>query len=162
MVDNALAAAAAGLVCDVPVESVAGGLATARLSPWRMDLVRLPSGARVLNDAYNANPTSMAAALRALAAVPARRRLAVLGVMAEIGATSEDEHRAVGELARSLGVEVVSVGVPAYGGTLVPDGDPLAALDLLRELGEGDIVLLKGSRVAGLERLAAELTKLRS
>jgi UDP-N-acetylmuramoyl-tripeptide--D-alanyl-D-alanine ligase len=157
MVDNALAAAAAGLVCDVPVESVAGGLASARLSPWRMDLVRLRSGALVLNDAYNANPTSMAAALRALAAVPARRRVAVLGLMAEIGATSDDEHRAVGALARQLGVEVVSVGVPAYGGALVPGSDPLAALDVLGELGEGDVVLLKGSRVAGLERLATEL-----
>jgi UDP-N-acetylmuramoyl-tripeptide--D-alanyl-D-alanine ligase len=157
MVDNALAAAAAGLVCDVPVESVGGGLASARLSPWRMDLVRLPSGALVLNDAYNANPTSMAAALRALAAVPARRRVAVLGLMAEIGAASDDEHRAVGLLAQELGVEVVSVGVPAYGGTVVTGPDPLGAIEALGPLGEGDVVLLKGSRVAGLERLAAEL-----
>jgi UDP-N-acetylmuramoyl-tripeptide--D-alanyl-D-alanine ligase len=157
MVDNALAAAAAALVCDVPIAEVAKGLAAARLSPWRMDLVRLGSGARVLNDAYNANPTSMAAALRALAAVSARRRVAVLGVMAEIGPTSDDEHREVGELARSLGVEVVSVGVPAYGGTLVPGDDPLAVVAALGPLGDGDVVLLKGSRVAGLERLATAL-----
>jgi UDP-N-acetylmuramoyl-tripeptide--D-alanyl-D-alanine ligase len=157
MVDNALAAAAAGLVCDVPVESVGGGLASARLSPWRMDLVRLRSGALVLNDAYNANPTSMAAALRSLAAVPARRRVAVLGMMAEIGAASDDEHRGVGRLARELGIEVVSVGVPAYGGNVVPGPDPLDALDALGSLGDGDVVLLKGSRVAGLERLADAL-----
>jgi UDP-N-acetylmuramoyl-tripeptide--D-alanyl-D-alanine ligase len=157
MVDNALAAAAAGLVCDVPVESVGGGLASARLSPWRMDLVQLPSGALVLNDAYNANPTSMAAALRALAAVPARRRVAVLGLMAEIGAASDDEHRAVGLLAQELGLEVVSVGVPAYGGTVVTGADPLGAIEALGPLGEGDVVLLKGSRVAGLERLAEAL-----
>jgi UDP-N-acetylmuramoyl-tripeptide--D-alanyl-D-alanine ligase len=159
MVDNALAAAAAGLVCDVPVELVGGGLAAARLSPWRMDLVRLPSGALVLNDAYNANPTSMAAALRALAAVPATRRVAVLGLMAEIGATSDDEHRAIGSLARELGVEVVSVGVPAYGGTVVSGSDPLEALGALGSLGEGDVVLLKASRVAQLERVAAELAE---
>jgi UDP-N-acetylmuramoyl-tripeptide--D-alanyl-D-alanine ligase len=157
MVDNALAAAAAGLVCDVPVSSVGGGLAAARLSPWRMDLVRLRSGALVLNDAYNANPTSMAAALRALAAVPARRRVAVMGLMAEIGPSSDDEHRRIGDLARELGVEVVSVGVPAYGGTVVPGPDPVDALDGLGSLGEGDVVLLKGSRVAGLERLADAL-----
>jgi UDP-N-acetylmuramoyl-tripeptide--D-alanyl-D-alanine ligase len=159
MVDNALAAAAAGLVCDVPIESVGGGLAAARLSPWRMDLVRLPSGALVLNDAYNANPTSMAAALRALAAVPATRRVAVLGLMAEIGATTDDEHRAIGSLARELGVEVVSVGVPAYGGTVVPGSDPLEAVGALGSLGEGDVVLLKASRVAQLERVAAELAE---
>jgi UDP-N-acetylmuramoyl-tripeptide--D-alanyl-D-alanine ligase len=162
MVGNALAAAAAGLVCDVPLASVASGLAGAELSPWRMDLVRLPSGARVLNDAYNANPTSMAAALQALVAMPAGaggRRVAVLGVMAEIGATSDDEHRAVGDLARSLGVEVVSVGVPAYGGTLVSAPEPAAVLAALGPLGPGDVVLLKGSRVAGLERLVIDLQR---
>jgi UDP-N-acetylmuramoyl-tripeptide--D-alanyl-D-alanine ligase len=164
MVGNALAAAAAGLVCDVPLSSVADGLAGAELSPWRMDLVRLPSGARVLNDAYNANPTSMAAALQALVAMPAGaggggRRVAVLGVMAEIGATSDDEHRAVGDLARSLGVEVVSVGVPAYGGTLVSASEPAAVLAALGPLGPDDVVLLKGSRVAGLERLVIDLQR---
>ncbi|MBN2623336.1 MAG: UDP-N-acetylmuramoylalanyl-D-glutamyl-2, 6-diaminopimelate--D-alanyl-D-alanine ligase, partial [Acidimicrobiales bacterium] len=93
----------------------------------------------------------MAAALRSLAALDARRRVAVLGAMAELGPSSDDEHRAVGELARELGIEVVSVAVPAYGGTVVAAlGD---AVDALGSLGEGDAVLLKGSRVAGLERL---------
>lgn len=151
MVGNALAAAAAALVCDVPVDDVAGALGTAGLSRWRMDLTTLPSGARLLNDAYNANPTSMAAALRSLAALDAERRVAVLGVMAEIGETSEAEHRAVGDLARDLGIEVVAVDVPAYGGTLV--ADVAGAVDALGPLGPGDAVLLKGSRVAGLERL---------
>lgn len=151
MVDNALAAAAAALVCDVPLDGVAGALATAQVSRWRMQLVTARSGARVINDAYNANPTSMAAALRSLAALDARRRVAVLGAMAELGPSSDDEHRAVGELARELGIEVVSVAVPAYGGTVVAAlGD---AVDALGSLGEGDAVLLKGSRVAGLERI---------
>ena len=151
MVENALAAAAAALVCDVALDDVAAALGHAGVSRWRMELATLPSGARLLNDAYNANPVSMAAALRALAGLPARRRVAVLGLMAEIGPSSESEHRAVGDLARDLGVEVVALGVPAYGGTPVADlADAVAALG---DLGPDDAVLLKGSRVAGLERL---------
>ncbi|HET6772111.1 MAG TPA: UDP-N-acetylmuramoyl-tripeptide--D-alanyl-D-alanine ligase [Acidimicrobiales bacterium] len=155
MVENALAAATAALVCDVPLGDIAGALATADVSRWRMELRTLPAGARLLNDAYNANPTSMAAALRALAALDATRRVAVLGLMAELGAGSDAEHRAVGDLARELGIEVVAVGVPAYGGTLVADLDEAAAA--LDGLGPGDAVLLKGSRVVGLERLAERL-----
>src|SRR5690606_2633293 len=155
MVDNALAALAAALACDVPLDDAAAALSSAGLSRWRMDLATLSSGARLLNDAYNANPTSMAAALRALAELPARRRVAVLGLMAELGPASEAEHRAVGELARELGIEVVAVGTPDYGGTVVPDLDGVAAA--LGDLGPDDAVLLKGSRVAGLERLAALL-----
>jgi UDP-N-acetylmuramoyl-tripeptide--D-alanyl-D-alanine ligase len=155
MVENALAAAAAALVCDVPVAGVAAALAAADVSRWRMELRTLPSGARLLNDAYNANPTSMAAALRALAALDATRRVAVLGLMAELGATGEAEHRAVGAMARELGIDVVAVGVPGYGGTLVVDLD--GAATALDGLGPGDAVLLKGSRVVGLERLAERL-----
>jgi UDP-N-acetylmuramoyl-tripeptide--D-alanyl-D-alanine ligase len=156
MIENALAAAAAAAVCDVPPDDVGAALATAGLSRWRMDLVVLPSGARLLNDAYNANPTSMAAALRALAALDAQRRIAVLGTMAELGQSSEAEHRAIGALASELGVEVVSVSVPAYGGIVVDDLG--AAVEALGGLGTGDVVLLKGSRVVGLERLVALLS----
>jgi UDP-N-acetylmuramoyl-tripeptide--D-alanyl-D-alanine ligase len=155
MVENALAAAAAALACDVPLADVAGALAAGAVSRWRMELTTAASGARVLNDAYNANPTSMAAALRALAALDAVRRVAVLGVMAELGPTSDDDHRAIGALARELGIDVIAVGVPAYGGTLVPDVEAAAAA--LDGVGPGDAVLLKGSRVAGLERVAAAL-----
>lgn len=155
MVDNALAAAAAALACDVPLEGLVAGLAATVLSPWRMELGTTAGGARLLNDAYNANPASMAAALRSLAGLDARRRVAVLGAMAELGPSAEDEHAAVGALARSLGIEVVAVGVVAYGGTVVEDIDQArAALD---GLGRGDAVLVKGSRVAGLERLAEHL-----
>jgi len=156
MVDNALATAAAALACDVPLAGLVEALAGAALSPWRMELLPARDGGVVLNDAYNANPTSMAAALRSLAALPAERRVAVLGVMAEIGATSDEEHRAIGVLARELGVEVVAVAVPAYGGRLVADLD--AAADAVGEVGTGVAVLVKASRVAGLERLAHRLT----
>ncbi len=152
-VENALAAAAAGLVCGVPLDDVATGLATGALSPWRMELATAPSGAVVLNDAYNANPTSVAAALRSLAALPAVRRIAVLGVMAELGDEGAAAHAAIGELAKELGIRVVAVAAPEYGAEDVPDLD--TALAAVGEVGDGDAVLVKGSRVAGLERLAA-------
>lgn len=153
MVTNALAAAAAALACDVPLESLPETMGRAELSPWRMELMRTQAGGVVLNDAYNANPTSMAAALRSLAALPARRRVAVLGLMAELGERSDEDHRAVGALARDLGLKVVGVGVPAYGGETVDTLEQAA--DAVGGVGDGVAVLVKGSRVAGLERLAA-------
>ena len=156
-VANALAAAAAALACDVVVEAAAAGLGRARLSRWRMALGRSPGGALVLNDAYNANPTSMAAALRALAELGAERRTAVLGTMAELGEASAREHAAVAALAAELGVRVVAVDEPAYGVEVVHGVD--AALDALGQLSDGDAVLVKGSRVAGLERLAELLLR---
>jgi UDP-N-acetylmuramoyl-tripeptide--D-alanyl-D-alanine ligase len=156
-VDNALAAAAAALVSGVTPDAVATGLAQASLSPWRMELRRTPSGALVLNDAYNANPISVAAALRSLAALDATHRVAVLGTMAELGAVADEEHRSIAALAASLGIEVLAVAEPRYGAPTVPDVD--AAADALGELGEGDAVLVKGSRVAGLERLAVRLAE---
>ena len=84
-VENALAAAAAGLAEGIGEAAVVRGLERGSLSRWRMELATAPSGAVILNDAYNANPTSVAAALESLAALPARRRIAVLGVMAELG-----------------------------------------------------------------------------
>ncbi len=154
-VDNALAAAAAALALDLPVEAVATGLAGAELSPWRMELATAPSGARILNDAYNANPTSVAAALESLAALPAARRTAVLGVMAELGAAERAEHVHVGRRARELGIRLIAVAAPGYGGEDVADIDE--ALAVLGTLDEADAVLVKGSRVAGLERLAQRL-----
>ena len=151
---NALAAAAAALACGVGLADVAAGLADAELSPWRMDLRRSPSGAWVLNDAYNANPASMAAALRSLAALPARRHVAVLGFMAELGADGPAAHADVAALAADLGIDVVAVGTDLYG--MSPVADAVAALGVL---GDGDAVLVKGSRVAGLEELAATLLR---
>ena len=100
-VDNALAAAAVGLELGVSLEDVAAGLATPTLSPLRMEVVRTAEGARLLNDCYNANPLSMRAALHSLAALPAQRRIAVLGTMAELGDFEAAEHAAVGRAVRS-------------------------------------------------------------
>lgn len=154
-VENALAAAAAALSCGVDLDDVVAGLGAARLSPWRMELQTTPSGALVLNDAYNANPTSVAAAMEALVALPAERRTAVLGVMAELGAASDEEHARIGALAARLGVRLVTVDAPAFGGEDVSSLEEAAMV--LGDLGPGDAVLVKGSRVAGLERLAALL-----
>ncbi len=156
-VANAVAAAASALACGAEPDEVATGLARAHLSPWRMALTRSPSGALVLNDAYNANPASTLAAMQALAELDVSRRVAVLGTMAELGEVSAREHGRVAAAAAELGIRVVAVAEPAYGGELVEGIE--AALDALGELGEGDAVLVKGSRVAGLERLAERLAK---
>jgi UDP-N-acetylmuramoyl-tripeptide--D-alanyl-D-alanine ligase len=156
-VTNALAAASAALAAGASLDDVAAGLASAELSPWRMELARTPSGAVVLNDAYNANPTSMTAALRSLAALPARRRVAVLGLMAELGADGQDAHRRVAQEAADLGIELIAVDAPQYGGAATDVRGTDAALRALGPIGDGDAVLVKGSRVAGLERLASAL-----
>jgi UDP-N-acetylmuramoyl-tripeptide--D-alanyl-D-alanine ligase len=167
---NAAAAAAAALAAGAPLDAVADGLAAARLSPWRMELTRTPAGVTVLNDAYNANPESVAAALDALAALvlpPSARRVAVLGPMAELGATAPAAHRAVGERAARLGVdELVVVGEAAAavadgfagaGRALVVPDAAAAVAALAGSLVPGDAVLVKASRVAGLEVVAQAL-----
>jgi len=150
---NAAAAAAAGLVMDVPLEAIGPALAGATLSPWRMEMHRSRSGGVVLNDAYNANPASVRAALETLAALPAARRIAVLGVMAELD-DPETEHLGVAAEARRLGVELVAVGTDWYG--VRPVDDPLSAVGCV----DADTaVLVKASRVGGLERVAAQLVE---
>jgi UDP-N-acetylmuramoyl-tripeptide--D-alanyl-D-alanine ligase len=161
LVADALAAAAAAWVVGLGPEEVAAGLAGARLSPMRMQVAHRPDGITVINDAYNANPTSMAAALKALAAAGRGRgrTVAVLGEMAELGSYSDDAHREVADAIDEIGVELlISVGERArvYGGRHVEDADE--ALAILRdELQPGDCVLLKGARVLGLERIADAL-----
>lgn len=159
-VTNALGAAAAALVLGTPVDAVAAGLGGARLSAMRMDLVTLPGGVRVLDDAYNANPTSMLAALDALAALPATRRFAVLGTMAELGRGAAAAHAEVAEAARQRGIAVVAVGEARYGAgaaDLVADPESAASWLAAQDLAEGDVVLVKGSRAARLERVVALL-----
>ena len=105
----------------------------------------------MINDAYNANPTSMRAALESLAALPRRRRVAILGEMAELD-DPEAAHAEVAALADRLGIELIAVGTDLYG--VAPVDDPVAALG---PLSARDAVLVKASRVGGLERFAAEL-----
>jgi len=141
--------------CGVDLDAASAALAHATVSPWRMELGTTSTGAVIVNDAYNANPASMAAALNALSRLPAERKLAVLGPMAELGLESESDHRAVALLAARLGIEVIAIATDAYG------IEPVAGIDeaivRLGRLGSEDAVLVKASRVAGLERLAARL-----
>jgi UDP-N-acetylmuramoyl-tripeptide--D-alanyl-D-alanine ligase len=159
-VANALAAAAVALEVGGTVAGVAGALSLAEpASKWRMELTERPDGVTVVNDAYNANPESMRAALAALASIGSGRRTwAVLGRIGELGEDSDAAHARVATVARESGVDVlVAVGAPEYGADREPP-DVDAALELLRaELRPGDVVLVKASRAAGLERLAAGL-----
>lgn len=159
-VANALAAAGAALCVGCSLDEVTEGLSTNELSGMRMELVILPSGARIINDAYNANPGSTAAALDALAAMPAARRIAVLGVMAELGDDADVMHRETGERARALHVDAaITVDAPAYRLDDVRGVEgALAALHSFGAPRAGDVILVKGSRVAGLERLVEALT----
>jgi UDP-N-acetylmuramoyl-tripeptide--D-alanyl-D-alanine ligase len=160
----ALAVTVAG-VAGVGLDAAVAGLAGAVGSPLRMDLRRSPAGVLVLNDSYNANPTSMAAALEALASLGGRR-FAVLGPMAELGPHSAGEHQRLGKLAAAAGVELlVAVNAPdlaegarAAGADAVEVGTPEAAVTALTPyLRSEDAVLVKASRVAGLERVANAL-----
>lgn len=102
----------------------------------------------------------MEAAVRALAHLPALRHTAVLGVMAELGSAGPDAHRRIADVAGELGVRIVSFGGADYGSSDVVIGqadDVNGAVALLGDLDAEDAVLVKGSRIAGLERLAAAL-----
>ena len=127
---------------------------------WRNQELPLPGGGLLVNDAWNANPISMRAALEHLRRLAAgRRRIAVLGEMAELGDYADEAHREVAHAVEEIGVDVlISVGERAriYGGRNVIDAEQ--ALVLLRaELQPGDCVLVKGARVLGLERVAESL-----
>jgi UDP-N-acetylmuramoyl-tripeptide--D-alanyl-D-alanine ligase len=183
-VPNALSAAAAALAAGMTPAAVAQALSAATpRSRWRMEVSRRADGVTVVNDAYNANPESMRAALAALVRLPGRRRIAVLGAMGELGPGADAAHTRLGRDAVLAGVDVVvSVGPDAIGvhtgalaersaggrgaqedGALdsvlhVPDRD--AAWRLLTDkLGADDVVLVKASRSYGLEQLAADLLR---
>ena len=153
MAHNAIAALAIAGLCEVDLAAAADAMRNVQLSPMRMQRRMTDAGALVLDDAYNANPASMAAALHTLVAVSAARHVAVLGEMAEL-ANPQADHRAIAELADSLGIEVVAVGTALYG------VEPVAldeAAALLGALGQRDAALVKGSRVAELERVIAAI-----
>jgi UDP-N-acetylmuramoyl-tripeptide--D-alanyl-D-alanine ligase len=163
---NAAAAATACVAMGVPLEAVGASLERIEaLSPWRMELHERSDGLVVVNDAYNANPDSVRAALETLAGIgrrTGRRTVAVLGEMRELGDASTAEHEAVGRLTAELGIdEVVVVGEGAR-----PIADTARAASFYASLAEAadavrdnvrgaDVVLVKASRAARLERLAA-------
>lgn len=180
-VGNATAAAAAALALGLELGAVAASLASiASLSRWRMELSERSDGLLVLNDSYNANPDSMAAALRTLAEIGTRserRTVAVLGEMRELGETAAAEHEAVGRLTAELGVDqVVVVGAeaaaiaagaeaaatPTAAGATAPRVVRVASVAqatawLRDNVRSSEVVLVKASRAGRLERVAEEL-----
>nr|WP_300145797.1 UDP-N-acetylmuramoyl-tripeptide--D-alanyl-D-alanine ligase [Propionicimonas sp.] len=169
-VDNALAAAAVALGQGMGVAAVAAALSAAEpCSHWRMELTERPDGVLVVNDAYNANPDSMAAALRTLASLrrPGGRLLAVLGDMLELGPGAPDDHRAIGALAAELGVDaLIAIGGHAvdlaagYGpATMLAPGREIATEAAAAWLRPADVVLVKASRGLALESVAGDLAR---
>lgn len=171
---NAAAAAAVGVAVGMRLSRVADRLGqVTALSRWRMELGERPDGLAVLNDAYNANPDSVRAALETLAGIGSRsgrRTVAVLGEMRELGADADAEHAAVGALAADLGIdELVVVGdvaapaAAAYderrgvGTTRRVASTDEATAWLRHNVAGPDVVLVKASRGAALERVAAAL-----
>jgi UDP-N-acetylmuramoyl-tripeptide--D-alanyl-D-alanine ligase len=161
---NVLAALYAVDALGLPLED---GDLHVELSRWRGEELELPGGGLLINDAYNANPVSMRAALDHLAErAGSRRRVAVLGEMAELGPDGPGYHHEVGEAVAAAGVsELIAVGELARGYLDPANGvhgqwasTPAEAITLLRAvLRPGDAVLVKGSRAVGLETIAANL-----
>jgi len=153
---NAAAALLAVRALGLPLPQ---GRVAVELSRWRGEESQLPGGGLLINDAYNANPTSMRAALEHLAELEGRK-VAILGEMAELGPTSPEYHEEIGALIDDLAIDVVlAVGelARAFGGEWVADA--ARAAERAPELVEpGDIVLIKGSRAIGLEVVAEALT----
>lgn len=170
-VGNALAAAAAGLALGLRLPGIAAALSAAEpASRWRMELTERADGLLVVNDAYNANPDSMAAALRSLAAMRrgSGRLIAVLGDMLELGEAARGEHRKVGELAGSLGIdrvvavgefaEAIAEGARQRGSAAEVVADRTAVVTALNTLVlPSDVVLVKASRGLALESVAEQL-----
>ena len=166
VMNAALAAAVAHHVFGMSFDEIAIELAGASTGKWRMELLETDDAVTILNDAYNANPTSMEAALTALAHLPVSgRRIAVLGDMRELGVHHAEAHRAVGVRAAALHLDMI-IGV-GPGGALIGEtartrGAPVeivenaaAALESVDSLvGRGDAVLCKASRAVGLEAVA--------
>ncbi len=171
MVSNSLLAAAAGWKLGCSLEEIARGLSASALTKGRLACREL-AGVTVVDDTYNANPESMKAALQTVAALPGKgRRLAVLGKMGELGQGGIAAHADMGQLAGELGYHaVIAMGeecaetlalctaaaacVPVVISAPDPAGAALALRDCMQP---GDILLFKGSRSAGLERVIAEL-----
>jgi UDP-N-acetylmuramoyl-tripeptide--D-alanyl-D-alanine ligase len=173
-VSNALAAAALAGQLGLGLDAVAEGLsaATAR-SRWRMEVTTRPDGVTVVNDAYNANPEALGAALAALAAMArGRRAFAVLGHMTELGAQAGELHEQAGRQAARAGLAgLIVVGEeaapmlagakadPSWRGELLQVPDAAAAVTEVERLARpGDVVLVKASRAANLQRVALALT----
>jgi len=169
-VANALAVASVATVLGFSLDQIAGGLSTAESqAKWRMEINELPSLV-LINDAYNASPEAMAAALQTLVFFAQERggeSWAFLGKMQELGESSDTDHAAIGTLASELGIDhLVCVGASEYGAAVGPESattvhlckDKAEALLVAANVNPGDVVLVKASRSEKLEELADSIS----
>ncbi len=155
MATNAVAALATASAAGVGIDEAIRGIEQATICGLRMEVIRRSDGLVVINDCYNANPTSMAAAFDALEALSVTARVAVVGVMAELGPGGDREHRDLASRASDSGIHLIAVGAPAYGALAIHVGDVAEARSLVEGFLGPDVgLLVKGSRVAELERLS--------
>ena len=158
MISNALAAASVGLAAGLPLEAVEEGLSCVELSPLRMEITNSSSGVTVINDTYNANPTSMKAAINSLSMLPCSgRKIAFLGLMAELGEHSSQAHIEVERYAEELGVEVVAVETELYGDVRNVEIAGIEDVIESMSLDKSDAILFKASRVVGLETIVNKI-----
>ncbi|MDP5068619.1 MAG: UDP-N-acetylmuramoyl-tripeptide--D-alanyl-D-alanine ligase [Ilumatobacteraceae bacterium] len=149
MASNAASAVAVGITCGIEITHCVEALSNAQSASQRMQWVIGRHGLRILDDSYNANPMSVAAALRTVAETSAKKRFAVLGVMAEV-LHSDVAHQEIATLCRQLGIELLAVETDLYGTAALSVAD---IANILGELDSSSVVLVKGSRVAATERV---------
>jgi UDP-N-acetylmuramoyl-tripeptide--D-alanyl-D-alanine ligase len=162
---NAAAAVAAARACGIPLSDAAAALGAVALSKWRMEVSELATGVTLINDSYNSSPGSVRAALDSLAAIHGVRHVALLGQILELGDRNDDEHHEVGVYAATRADIVLAVGTNARqiavgaGERGLAVADNTAAIGWLRSnLVAGDVVLVKASRGAHLDEIAAALS----
>jgi UDP-N-acetylmuramoyl-tripeptide--D-alanyl-D-alanine ligase len=153
MASNAASAVAVGIACGIGIAQCVEALSSAQGASQRMQWVIGRNGIRILDDSYNANPISVAAALRTAAEMSAKKRYAVLGVMAEV-LHSDVAHQEIAALCRQLGIELLALETDLYGTSALSLSDIAA---ILLGLDSNAVVLVKGSRVAATERVVQEL-----
>jgi len=153
MAHNAVGAIAVAGVLGLDLQRAAVAIEAAVLSEMRMQHKVARSGALIIDDSYNANPASLAAALHALSATKASRRIAVLGIMAELSEPEQD-HLQISRLVAQLGIELIAVGTDMYGVQSRTREEAAAALSAVEN---SAAILIKGSRVAQLEKLVSLL-----
>jgi UDP-N-acetylmuramoyl-tripeptide--D-alanyl-D-alanine ligase len=153
MASNAASAVAVGVSCGIGIAQCVEALSNAHSASQRMQWVPGRNGIRILDDSYNANPISVAAALRTVAETPAKQRYAVLGVMAEV-LESEKTHQEIATLCHQLGIELLALETDLYGTGALSLADVARTLD---GLDSNAVVLVKGSRVAATERVVQAL-----
>ena len=153
MASNAASAVAVGITCGIGIAQCVEALSNTQSASQRMQWVIGRNGIRILDDSYNANPVSVAAALRTVAETPAKQRYAVLGVMAEV-LHSDLAHQEIAKLCEQLGIELLALETDLYGTNALSPSDIAKTLD---GHDSNTVVLVKGSRVAAAERVVQVL-----